>query len=268
MRQRHFLAAALLLTAGAWAGHADAAGADAALRSAVAGSQRSPDLVRRDGVRHPVQELEFFGLRPDETVVEVWPAGGYWTEILAPVLRARGTYDLALPPPKPGADPRDTPFARKLAAQPAVYDKVIPTEAGAGHFEIAAPGSADLVLTFRNLHNWMAGGYAPQMLAAFYRVLKPGGTLGIEEHRGHREVAQDPRAQDGYVRQDYATAMIEKAGFRLVGSSEMNANPKDSANWPGGVWTLPPTLALDAKDRDRYLAIGEADNFVLKFRKP
>ena len=260
--------AALLLAAGVRAGQASAAGVDAMLRSAVAGPQRSPDFMRRDAIRHPVQELEFFGLRPDQTVVEVWPASGYWTEILAPVLRAHGTYDLALPPPRPGTNPHDTPLARKLIAAPAVYDRIVPTEAGAGHFDIAAPGSADLVLTFRNLHNWMDGGYAAQMLAAFHRVLKPGGILGIEEHRGHRQVAQDPRAADGYVRQDYAIAMIEKAGFKLVGSSEMNANPEDTANWPAGVWTLPPSLALGAKDRDRYLAIGEADNFVLKFRKP
>ncbi len=241
--------------------------ADAELRAAIAGPQRSPDAVRRDAFRHPVQELEFFGLRPDQTVVEIWPSGGYWTEILAPVLRAQGTYDLALPPPKPGTDARQAPILRKLAANQAGYGRVVPTQAGPGHFDIAPPGSADLVLTFRNLHNWMEGGYAPQMLAAFHRALKPGGVLGIEEHRGHREGVQDPKAEDGYVRQDYAIAMIEKAGFKLVASSEINANPKDTANWPQGVWTLPPTLALGAKDRDRYLAIGEADNFVLKFRK-
>ncbi len=242
--------------------------ADASLRAAIASPQRSPEFTRRDRVRHPLKELEFFGLKPGQTLVEIWPGGGYWTQILAPELRAHGTYYLALPPGKPGTDIKDTPLMRKLEAMPALYDKVIPAEAGPGHYDIAPAGSADLVLTFRNLHNWMAGGYAPQMLAAFYRVLKPGGVLGIEEHRGHRSVVQDANAEDGYVREDYAVAMIRKAGFKLVGASEINANPKDTANWPAGVWTLPPTLTLGSKDREKYLAVGEADNFVLKFRKP
>ncbi len=242
--------------------------ADTSLRAAIASPQRSPELVKRDAVRHPLKELEFFGLKPTQTVVEIWPGGGYWTQILAPELHARGTYYVALPPAKSGIDVKATPFMGKLAATPAVYGKVIPAVAGQGRYDIAPAGSADLVLTFRNLHNWMAGGYASEMLAAFYRALKPGGVLGIEEHRGNRKVVQDPKAEDGYVREDYAIAMIRKAGFKLVGSSEMDANPKDTANWPGGVWTLPPTLTLGAKDRDKYLAIGEADNFVLKFRKP
>ena len=245
-----------------------AATPDAVLRSAIDNAQRSPQFVARDGARHPLQELEFFGLRPSDSVVEIWPGAGYWTEILASVLHDRGTYYLALPPAKPGADAAEAPVLRRMAAAPAIYGRIIVTTAGAGHYDAAPPGSADLVLTFRNLHNWMKGGYAPQMLAGFYRVLKPGGTLGIEEHRGRTDAPQDPRALDGYVRQDYARAMIEKAGFRLVASSEIDANPKDTANWPAGVWTLPPTLALGAKDRARYLAVGEADNFVMKFRKP
>ena len=242
--------------------------ADASLRAAVASPQRSPEFIKRDVVRHPLKELAFFGLKPGQTVVEIWPGGGYWTQILAPELRAHGTYYVALPPPKSGIDVKSTPFMVKLAATPALYDKVMPTVAGQEHYDIAPAGSADLVLTFRNLHNWMADGSAPQMLEAFYRALKPGGVLGIEEHRGHRTVVQDPKAEDGYVQEKYAIAMIRKAGFKLVGSSEMDANPKDTANWPGGVWTLPPTLTLGAKDRDKYLAVGEADNFVLKFRKP
>ncbi len=245
-----------------------AEGGDASLRAAVASPQRSPDFVRRDAARHPIGELEFFGLRPDQSVVEIWPTGGYWTEILAPFLRARGSYIVAVPPSKPGTAADDTPIARKLKADPAIYGKVVVTVAGPGHFDVAPAGSADLVLTFRNLHNWMKGGYAPQMLAGFFRALKPGGVLGIEEHRSHAGGPQDPKAQNGYVSQDYATALIEHAGFKLVGTSEINANPKDTGNWPAGVWTLPPTLALGAKNRARYLAVGEADNFVMKFRKP
>jgi len=124
------------------------------------------------------------------------------------------------------------------------------------------------VLTFRNLHNWMEGGYAEDMLRAAFRALKPGGILGVEAHRGRTDRPQDPKAADGYVREDYAIALAEKAGFRLAGKSEINANPRDTKDWVDGVWTLPPTLSQKEKDRDRYVAVGEADNFVLKFVKP
>jgi predicted methyltransferase len=142
------------------------------------------------------------------------------------------------------------------------------TSLGAGHFDIAPPGSADLILTFRNLHNWMEGGYAEQAVAACFTALKPGGILGIEEHRGRKDKPQDPKAKDGYVREDYTIALMKKAGFVPAGSSEINANPKDTKDWVDGVWTLPPTLSQGDKDRAKYIAVGEADNFVLRFRKP
>lgn len=236
---------------------------DTALLAAVASPERDPAFAKRDAARHPAQELTFFGLKPNQTVIEISPSGGYWTEILAPYLHDHGTYYAAVGAPvKP-----DSAFARKLAAQPARYDRVKITQA-AGAADIAPADSADLVVTFRNLHNWMEKGDAPQMLAAFYRALKPGGILGIEDHRGHRTGAYDPQAKDGYVSQDAAIALARAAGFQFLASSEMDANPKDTADWPKGVWTLPPTFALGAKDHDRYAAIGEADNFVLKFRKP
>ena len=252
-----------LCLAGALAALPVAARADTALQAAIASPARTPAFAKRDGARHPAEELAFFGLRADETVVEIWPSGGYWTEILAPYLHDRGTYYAALPSPMQPA----SPFARKLAASPAAYGKVRIAEASAGS-DIAPAGSVDLVVTFRNLHNWMKAGDAPQQLAAFYRALKPGGILGMEDHRGQRSVPQDPQAKDGYVSQDTAIALARQAGFRLVASSEMDANPKDTAQWPKGVWTLPPTFALGAQDHDRYAAIGEADNFVLKFAKP
>jgi predicted methyltransferase len=248
----------------------DASAADAALQAAIADPGRTARFVPRDAVRHPQQELEFFGLRPDMTVVEVSPGGGYWTEILAPYLNAAGTYYVAVPPPndpeapKPGKDA----FRSKLAANPDVYGRITVTELGLGHYTVAPAGTVDLVLTFRNLHNWIGAGYAPAALEGFYRALKPGGILGIEDHRGRNDIPQDPKADDGYVRQDYAIELAKKAGFEFVGASEMNANPRDTKDWPEGVWTLPPTLALKDKGRDKYIAIGEADNFVLKFRKP
>jgi predicted methyltransferase len=251
-----------------------AASADLTVASAVDNPARSARFVARDEVRHPLDELTFFGVTPQSTVVEIWPGGGYWTEILAPFLHDDGVYYVALQG-KGGseaadaeADKLNTLFRNKAEGDKPTYGKLIATAFGVGEDEIAPAGSADFVLTFRNLHNWLEEGFAPEAFAAFYRALKPGGVLGIEDHRGQREAPQDPKATDGYVRQDYAIALAEKAGFMFLGSSEINANPKDTANWPKGVWTLPPTFALGDQDRAKYAAIGEADNFVLKFRKP
>ena len=241
---------------------------DPALDAALHNKDRKPQAVARDSVRHPAEELSFYGIRPDMTVVEIWPGAGYWTGILAPYLHDHGTYYVAVPAGAGEEDKFGEMFRKALAAQPARFSQVKITTLGPGHFDIAPAGSADLILTFRNLHNWMGMGIAPQVLDAFYRALKPGGVLGVEDHRAGTDKPQDPKADNGYVRQDYAVALIEKAGFKLVGSSEMNANPRDTKNWPQGVWTLPPTFALGAKDHDKYAAIGEADNFVLKFQKP
>jgi predicted methyltransferase len=248
---------------------ASAADADPALVSAVSSPARSPNAVARDKARHPVEELTFFGLGPKLSVVELWPGGGYWTDILGPYLKAGGQYTIALP--APGNSEEDGSVVRLRARMAGEKDRlgvIHESTLGAGHFDIAPPGSADLILTFRNFHNWMNDGYAEQALAACFTALKPGGILGIEEHRGRNDVPQDPKAKNGYVRQDYTIALAKKAGFVLVGSSEINANPRDTKDWPDGVWTLPPTLAQGDKDRAKYIAIGEADNFVLKFQKP
>lgn len=242
-----------------------------ALERAIHAPTRTAKMVARDGARHPAAELAFFGITPRSTVVEVWPGGGYWTQILAPYLHDHGTYYLAM-----GAADGDhiesefalTPkFQAMLDAHKDIYDRVKFTEFSAHHPDLAPPGSADLVLTFRNLHNWMEEGDAPAMLAAIHAALKPGGILGVEDHRANTKTPQDPKAENGYVRQDYATAMIERAGFRLVGTSEIDANPRDTADYPKGVWTLPPVYAGGAVDHAKYAAIGEADNFVLKFAR-
>ena len=242
---------------------------DPALQQVISSPARTAAFVARDPARHPAEELTFFGLSPQQSVLELWPGGGYWTEILGPYIASHGHYYVALP--APGDEEEDRTAARwrtRITSKPAMFGKIEITSLGAGHFDVAPPGSVDLVLTFRNLHNWMSGGYADEALAACFRALKPGGVLGIEEHRGRNDRPQDPKAQDGYVRQDYTIALAKKAGFVLAGSSEIDANPRDTKDWVDGVWTLPPTLSQGDKDRARYLAIGEADNFVLKFVKP
>jgi len=264
------IAAALVLAPGIGAATpSTTSSVDPSLAAAVADHARTATFAARDPARHPTDELSFFGLKPSLTVVELWPGGGYWTEILAPYLAPRGHYYVALQTPGDAEDDAVTAkWHARVKAQGARFGHIHEALLGPGHFDIAPAESADIVLTFRNLHNWMDGGYADQVLAACFKALKPGGTFGIEEHRGRDDKPQDPKAKDGYVRQDYAIALITKAGFKLVDSSEIDANPKDTKDWVDGVWTLPPTLSQGDKDRDRYVAVGEADNFVLKFRKP
>jgi predicted methyltransferase len=247
-----------------------AAAPDAALTAAVADPARTATFVARDKARHPTEELAFFGINPRMTVVELWPGGGYWTEILGPYLaKGRGTYYVALNVPGDAEEDKVVERWRsKLSAQKDRLGTIHERLLGPKHFDIAPAGSADLVVTFRNLHNWMHDAYAEQALAASFKALKPGGILGIEEHRGRNDKPQDPKAEDGYVRQDYTIALAKKAGFVLLDSSEINANTKDTKDWVDGVWTLPPTLSQGDKDRARYVAVGEADNFVLKFQKP
>jgi predicted methyltransferase len=267
-RFRALSAAILLAFVGSVASPA-ATSPDPALVSAVGSPSRSPGAVARDAARHPVEELTFFGLAPKMTVVELWPGGGYWTDILGPYLAPKGHYYIALPAQENAEESTSVKRLRThLAEEKDRLGTLHETTLGAGHYDIAPPGSADLVLTFRNVHNWMDGGYADEALAAAFKALKPGGILGIEEHRGRDDRPQDPKAKDGYVRQDYTIALAKKAGFEYVAASEVNANPRDTKDWVDGVWTLPPTLSQGEKDRARYVAIGEADNFVLKFRKP
>jgi predicted methyltransferase len=266
--QRVFAAAILLASVGASALADDAS---SKLDGLIAGPQRSEQNRVRDPYRHPRETLAFFGLRDDMTVVEIWPGGaGWWTEILAPYLADRGRLYEALPNPAASDEARngDAAFAAKTAAAPAVYDKVIVTMLDTGNEDIAPAGTADLVLTFRNLHDWVPRGTAEADLRAMYRALKPGGILGIEDHRAAADQPQDPQAKSGYLREDYTIALVERAGFRFVAKSEVNANPKDTKDYPAGVWTLPPTLRLKDQDRDKFVAIGESDRYTMKFVKP
>jgi predicted methyltransferase len=262
------LLAGALSVVGALAAAADTP--DPALAKAIADPARSTRFVARDQFRHPAEELTFFGLKPKMTVVELWPGSGYWTEILGPYLKPAGHYYAAVTVTGESKEEDETTakWRSGVEQQKARYGIIKITGLGKDHYDVAPPGSADLIVTFRNLHNWMDGGYVDDALKGIYTALKPGGILGIEDHRGRDDQPQDPKAKSGYVRQDYTIELARKAGFEFVASSEIDANPKDTKNWPDGVWTLPPTLSQRDKDREKYLAIGEADNYVLKFRKP
>ena len=235
------------------------------LEWAVSGPWRAQDRPR-DIWRHPMETLRFFGLQPRMTVVEFWPGSGWWTEILAPYLRDEGTYYIADIPVKRWRDI----LIEKLESDPEIYGKAILTQFGGGRTDIAPEGSADMILTFRNLHNWLKAGDGDLAFETMYKTLKPGGILGVVEHRANPDKPQDPQALSGYVREDYTIAMAERAGFKLVGKSEINANPKDTKDYPEGVWMLPPGFYTvdDDADREKYRAIGESDRFTLKFQKP
>lgn len=260
------------LTAAASAPPVTDAATLATLDRVLAGDHRSEASRARDRYRHPRETLEFFGFRQDLTVMEVAPGGGWYTEILAPSLRDHGRYVAASFDPNSTSEYARTnskKFADKLAARPDLYDRAEVTALQAPNALKPVPdGTMDMVLTFRNIHGWMGDDAADAMFKAMHAALKPGGVLGVVEHRAKTDKPQDPKADSGYVREDYAIALIEKAGFELIGRSEVNANPKDTADHPNGVWSLPPTLDGGDVDRDKYLAIGESDRFTLRFRKP
>jgi predicted methyltransferase len=215
----------------------------------------------------------FFGLEPQMTVVEITPGGGWYSEILAPVLRDGGTFYAAIYKISDNSSEYfkriDSMYRGLLAANPGVYDQVRLSAVDPSAPQFAPPASADMVLTFRNVHNWANGGSVDLMFKGFYDALKPGGVLGVVEHRAKPGTSFQEQIDSGYMTEQYVTEVAQKAGFRLVNRSEINANPKDSADHPGGVWNLPPTLrnVADA-DKAKYLAIGESDRMTLKFVKP
>jgi predicted methyltransferase len=243
------------------------------LAAAVAADHRTPEFRERDRYRHPQETLEFFGLKPDQTVVEVWPSSGWYTEILAPYLRERGKYYAAgfvisnENVPEYRLDIAGK-FGMKLTARPDLYDRVVVTELGRpDRWQACPPGSADLVLTFRNVHNWMNADYEAEMFKAFHDALKPGGVLGVVEHRARPGTSREEMKKSGYVTEEHVIAVAKAAGFKLEARSEVNANPADTKDHPEGVWTLPPTLRLGDKDREKYARIGESDRMTLRFVK-
>lgn len=271
--RRNFIrcaAAALVLTSALGAMAQNNAPAVDPLAAMAAASHRSPGNVARDKFRKPYEVLKFFGVTETSRIVEVLPGStGYFTEILAPYVRDRGLYitagrDESAPPSYLEDHKR---MLAKYAASPALYGKIEVTKFFSDKHEIAPAGSMDFVLTFRNLHNWIERNEIEGALKAFHKALKPGGVLGVTDHRARTDVSQELQMKAGYIRQDYAIALIEKAGFQFIGSSEVKANPKDTKDHPEGVWTLPPSYRLKDVDRAKYEAIGESDRFVLKFIK-
>jgi len=237
--------------------------------AAIAGPWRSAANKARDQYRHPAQTLKFFGVKPGQTVVEIGPGGGWYTEILAPAMKGNGKYVAALANPLASVNAAKSVenFKTKFG------DKAIYGDIGIGVFakgvpDIVEPGSADVVLTFRNVHNWHMGGWDQEAFNAFFKALKPGGTLGVVEHRLPEDRADADMKKSGYMKVSHVKMLAEKAGFKLAGSSEVNANPKDTKDYPDGVWTLPPTFQKGDVDRAKFAAIGESDRMTLKFVKP
>ena len=248
--------------------------ADDKLKSVISGDHRTAQFVERDQYRHPYETLQFFGLKDNMTVVELSPGGGWYTEILAPYLKDNGTYIAA------GYDPESSSeyysknaknFAKKMADSPKLYGKAqISIFEAPNKIKVAEPNSADMVVSFRNAHHWHRKGHADAIYAEIFKALKPGGIFGIVQHRAGWDFPKDQKGNMGYLPQKEVIAKIKAAGFRLLESSEINANPKDKKDHPNGVWTLPPSLSKLKTDEDKakYKAIGESDRMTLKFVKP
>lgn len=234
---------------------------------------RSAKNISRNQYRHPKGTLAFFGLTSNMTAVEIWPGGGWYSEILAPVLKDDGQYYAAGFSLVAKRTPNwrknyQNKFEKKLSQNPEIYGKTIVTDLSIPERpEIAPEGSADLVLTFRNVHNWMKGEYAQDVFNSMYKALKPGGSLGVVEHRAKPGTSLKDMISSGYVTEAHVIKLAENAGFKLEAKSEINANIQDTKNHPKGVWTLPPSLRLGEKDQEKYLAIGESDRMTLKFIK-
>ncbi len=245
---------------------------NAALDKILAGAHRSEANRVRDVYRHPKETLAFFGIKPESKVVEIFPGGGWYTELLAPYVRDRGLYVAAFPASSTKGLQN---FKDKLASQPAMYDKaaIMPLGMPAA-LDIRPAGGADVVVTFRNVHNWIKIGVKPEdsivdaFFRSFFAALKPGGVLGVVEHRAKPGTTLEESVKSGYMTEAYVIERATAAGFKLDAKSEINANPQDTKDYKDGVWTLPPVLAKGEADRAKYLAIGESDRMTLRFVKP
>ena len=266
------LAAALLAGAPSLAA-AESSPTAEKLRAAITSPQRSPENHARDVWRHPEETLLFFGIEPDMRVLELWPGGAWYTEILATFLAPDGHLAVTNFDPNGPEDEPATRYAKalaeKLAADPARFGAVEVIEIDPpAKLRLGADASYDLVLTFRNNHGWINGGYHDAVYAEAFRVLRPGGVLGVVQHRAKEGADPVASAKTGYVPESFVIEAAERAGFALAARSEINANPKDTKDHPEGVWTLPPSYRLGERDHAKYEAIGESDRMTLRFVKP
>lgn len=243
-----------------------------ALAAAIAGDHRADANRARDSARNPKETLEFFGFDAHGTVIEVSPGGGWYTEILAPALRGDGKLIAAHFPADATAAYMQRvrgEFLEKMAANPELYDQVEVTGyAPGGEQGLSAPGSADLVLTFRNMHGFYRNGNLAEFIQDAHAALKSGGVLGVVAHRAPAGADPEAGKDSGYLPEAWVVEQVEAGGFKLDASSEINANPRDTADHPSGVWALPPSLRNGDEDRAKYEAIGESDRMTLRFIKP
>lgn len=243
---------------------------DAALEALVTAGHRRADNIARNAARHPVETLEFFGLRPDMTVLEILPALGWYTEILAPYLADTGRLYVAHFSPDgilPYMPQVLEMFEKRMVREPEIFKKVTVRHINPPReVSVAPPGSVDLALTFRNVHNWIMADQEHDYFSAFFQALKPGGVLGIVEHRARPDATMESMRTTGYVTEAYVREIANQAGFEFEACSEVNANPADTADHPEGVWSLAPFLRSGKEDR--YVEIGESDRMTLRFRKP
>ena len=245
---------------------------DQLIDEALAEKHRTPAYIERDKYRNPKDTLLFFGLTPEQSVIEITPGYGWYAEILAPLMRAKGEYHYASLTLHKDINPYfvriEKAFKEKMSANPDVYEKLRWTHFNPKDPVFAPDGPVDMVLTFRNVHNWAKAGSAESMFAGFAKALKPGGILGLVEHRAKPGTPLDQQIKSGYMTVEYVVSMAKKAGFRLDDSSEINANPKDKANHPNGVWNLLPSMrGVSDQDKPSIKAIGESDRMTLKFIK-
>lgn len=242
------------------------------LEDIMIGGHRSPENISRNNSRNPAETLEFFGLKPDMTLIEIGPSGAWYTEILAPYMRDHGRYYGAhFSPNSTNTFQRRNleNFEAKLSANPKLYGKAVIRHLHPPHETVIGPEEgADMALTFRNVHNWIARGLEQEFFDAFYNNLKPGGILGVIEHRANDDASKQHMIDSGYVSESYVKQLAETAGFEFIESSEINANEKDTKDHPEGVWTLPPSYRMGDINKSTYAAIGESDRMTLKFRKP
>jgi predicted methyltransferase len=243
----------------------------AALAAAVAAPHRQPGNAARDAARHPIATLEFFGLRPNQTVLEYGPGEGWYTELLAPTLAAKGKLIVTSTDPAGPKDQRSTLYGARtkafLSALPEAYGKVEVVTIDPKAPKLPYEGTLDSVVLVRGMHGMHNNGVLTAWLAEFHRALKPGGIIGVEQQRAKPDADPVVSSKQGYLPEQFVIQQMELAGFKLVAKSEINANPKDTKDHPEGVWTLPPTLRLGEKDKEKYIAIGEADRMTLKFQK-